>query len=323
MLRNLRYDAESVCGRTGVPSIFAFKKLDQGRETGAQLNDGLDALIRLLLDAEPLPEARVRYLLPAETVAALGSLGLIIQMGHQGDFFGTVRLSPVESLYISSDRNPPLDPEMILDGRDVVFDPTTWNTGAFLKHLPRSECDSLLDLCTGSGVAALAASRWARRAWACDLTSRSVWFTDFNRRLNGIDNVACLQGDLYEPVRTLTFDRIVAHPPYMPSAEQEFLYRDGGEDGEQVLRPIIEGLPQHLRAGGLFYAFVMSADREGETLEDRIRKWLGADEGEFEVRLETLGAAGIEVYGKVAERLKITAPYFAAVSIARSNEQRP
>src|SRR5207302_1187843 len=103
LLRNLHYDEESVCRRIGLPSIFAFKKLDQGRQTAAELNDGLDALIRLLLDAEPLAEARMRYLLPAETVAALETLGLIIQMGRQGDYFGTVRLCPVESLYISSD----------------------------------------------------------------------------------------------------------------------------------------------------------------------------------------------------------------------------
>jgi len=322
ILRNLYFDEESVCRRTRLPSIFAFKKLDQGRQTAIELNDGLDALIRLLLDAEPLPEARVQYLLPAETLAALETLGLIIQMGRQGDYFGTVRLSPVESLYISSDRNPPLAPEMILDGRDVVFDPLSWNTGEFLKHLPRSDCDSLLDLCTGSGVAALAGSRWARRAWACDLASRSVRFTEFNRGLNGIDNVACVQGDLYEPVRNLTFDRIVAHPPYVPAAEQELLYRDGGDDGEQLLRLIVAGLPRHLRAGGLFYAFIMSTDREGETLQDRIRTWLGGEANEFQVSMTMTSEAAIEQYERVAPTLKISASYFAALSIARIDGPR-
>jgi SAM-dependent methyltransferase len=316
LLRNLQYDEESVCRRAGISTIFEFKKLDHGRETATSLNDGLDALIRLFLDAMPLPEARLRYLLPMETVSALESLGLVIQMGRQGDFFGTVRLAPVESVYISSDRYPPLDPEMILDGRDIVFDPLSWNTGDFLKHLPRAECGTMLDLCTGSGVAALLASGWARRVWACDLTSRSVRFAEFNRDLNGIVNVACMQGDLYEPVRDLTFDRIVAHPPYVP-AEQELLLGDAGEDGEQVLRPMVEGLPRHLRGGGLFYAFVMAADRQGQTLEDRICKWLGPNADEFHVAVEVIGNAAIEPYEKAADRPNTTAPYFAALSIDR------
>jgi methylase of polypeptide subunit release factors len=128
-----------------------------------------------------------------------------------------------------------------------------------------------------------------------------------------------LQGDLYDPVRGLTFDRIVAHPPCVPAAEQELLYRDGGEDGDQVLRLIVAGLPRHLRAGGIFYAFTILAGGEGETIEARIRTWLGGVDSEFEVKLEITGEAGIEPCQAAAERLKITKRCFAALSIARSS----
>jgi SAM-dependent methyltransferase len=318
LLRNLRYDEESVCARTGFPSIFQFKSLSQGRQTGAELNDGLDALIRLLLDSEQVTEKRMRYLLPDETVAALESLCLIVQLGGQGDYFGMVRLSPVEGLYVASDRPAPLDPEMLLNGSETVFDPISWNTEAFLKSLPRDECDSLLDLCCGSAVEALACARSTRHIWACDLASRSIYFADFNCRLNGVENITCVQGDLYEAFKNREFDRIVAHPPYVPEGgEEAMLYRDGGPDGEQVLRGIIEGLPRHLRPGGLFYSFVMSTDRESGTLTDRIRQWLAGHAGEFEIDLAITGTAGMHSYERVREELKINRAYFATLSITR------
>ena len=260
----------------------------------------------------------MRYLLPDETVAALESLCVIVRMGGQGDYFGTVRLVPVEGRLVASDRFAPLDPEMLLDGSETVFDPISWNTEEFLKGLPRENCDSLLDLCCGSGVEALACARTARRIWACDLASRSIHFTEFNCRLNGVDNVACLQGDLYEALKTRAFDRIVAHPPYVPQNDEDArLFRDGGDDGEQVLRGIVEGLPRHLLPGGVFYAFVMSTDRESGTLTDRMRQWLGSHESEFEIDLDVTGDAPMKSYKRIEDELKITRAYFARVFMTR------
>src|SRR5205807_2146263 len=96
-------------------------------------------------------------------------------------------------------------------------------------------------------------------------------------------NVTMVEGDLYDAVRDLTFDRIVTHPPYVPAPRTELIFRDGGDDGEQILRRIIEGLPRHLRVGGRFYTLVLGADLEDENFEDRIRKWLGPSQAEFDL----------------------------------------
>ena len=94
-----------------------------------------------------------------------------------------------------------------------------------------------------------------------------------------------VEGDMYAPVEGLTFDRIVTHPPYIPARQTELIFRDGGQDGEQIIRRAVEGLPRFLRPGGKFYALLMATDREGEDFQQRIRKWLGPDEASFDVIL--------------------------------------
>ena len=103
--------------------------------------------------------------------------------------------------------------------------------------------------------------------------------------MNGRDNVETVEGDLYAPVRGLTFDRIVTQPPYIAAETDKITYRDGGKDGEQIFRRIVEGLPRFLRPGGTCYALLMATDREGEAFEQRIRRWLGESAGEFDIAM--------------------------------------
>jgi hypothetical protein len=95
--------------------------------------------------------------------------------------------------------------------------------------------------------------------------------------------VTVARGDLYEAVGDRTFDRIVAHPPYVPEAETRIVFRDGGEDGEQVTRGIVEGLPRHMRPGGTLHCTCAVTDRVDRPFERRVRDWLGEAEAEFDV----------------------------------------
>ena len=158
-----------------------------------------------------------------------------------------VLLYPAESLLIASDVAALPDG----DGArwwDLVYAAITTNTKNFLSTMPRRPCKAFLDLCSGTGVAALAAaSTFADHAWAIDVADRSTQFASFNARLNDVNNVTIVSGDLYAPVAGLTFDRIVAHPPYVPARETRMVYRDGGSDGEGVTRRIIARLTSLLR----------------------------------------------------------------------------
>jgi SAM-dependent methyltransferase len=115
----------------------------------------------------------------------------------------------------------------------------------------------------------------AGHVWATDISTRCTIFAEFNRRLAGLENMTVVEGDMYAPVEGLTFDRIVTHPPYIPAKQTELIFRDGGEDGEQIIRRAVEGLPRFLRPGGKFYALLMATDREGEDFQQRIRNGWG------------------------------------------------
>ncbi len=233
--------------------------------------DVLRILVRLFIGGCPLrPAAASNLPLPE-----LQALGLIETSNDQ--ILSTVMLYPTRGLYIVSDRN------LETPEQDVVYPAIVPNTDLFLDHIPPATCDAFLDLCAGTGIAALvAAQNGARQAWAFDITARSTHFAEFNRRLNAIPNVIALEGDLYEPAGDQTFDRIVAHPPYLPVYRPHFVFDSGGQDGEQVVRRVVEGLPQYLREGGRFYALTMGSDRE-KPFEQRLREWLGDAAPDFDI----------------------------------------
>jgi hypothetical protein len=140
-----------------------------------------------------------------------------------------------------------------------------------------------MELCSGTGAVAMAAASYSARSWAIDITQRSTEMAEFNRLLNGLDNVSVLKGDLYEGVEGQTFARIVAHPPYMPVLSRAQIFYDGGADGEQVTRRCVEGLSRYLKPGGCFYCQAQGSDRTGAPLEQRIRGWLGESQSDFDV----------------------------------------
>jgi methylase of polypeptide subunit release factors len=287
ILHSCGFDERGICKRLEIEDMAGFKTIRQGRQAALHFEGPIDPLIRLLLDGEMVDEVIARELLPEGAMESLAALNLVARdAGPPALWFSTALIYPAFGLLMASDRATAPDGSDYSLPPDVVYPAVVQNTRDFIAALPEIPCEAALDLGTGSGIAALlAASRYARHAWGADITPRAVRFAEFNRRLNGIANASFAEGDLYAPVEGMTFDRIITHPPYVPAARTKLIYRDGGEDGEQILRRAVEGLPRFLRPGGRFYAFVMAVDCEGETFEQRIRAWLGTSEKEFDVVL--------------------------------------
>jgi release factor glutamine methyltransferase len=79
----------------------------------------------------------------------------------------------------------------------------------------------VLDLCSGSGIVAVAAAvRRGADATAIDVSRRAVLTARLNGRLNGV-RVRARRGDLLGAVAGERFDAIVSNPPYLPAEDDE------------------------------------------------------------------------------------------------------
>jgi len=346
LFRRAGYTHEAMCARLGIGSVYEFKETREGRSEAVGVMDGLSLFVRLFLEADEVPWDDVRRVLTSEDIELLEAFGLIERGAAPDSCAGTVLLYPIEQLWIVSDRTAnPSDPEtQPKPPADVVYPALTRNTQRFVGLMPRTSCDRFLELCGGTGIAALIAAKgFAKHAWAVDITERATRFAKFNAALNDIKNATALEGDLFAPVSGEKFDIIVAHPPYMPALEDEYIFRDGGPDGERITWRIFNGIAEHLRPGGVYYCDCLTSDRTGATVEERIRAALGEHSGEFDIMIAEIrnfdpvlyyanlareGEMGesFESIGRrceVFKALEIERLVFAAIMLRRRADERP
>jgi len=279
------YTEEAILKRLNIESVENYCVPPKG---GRPIQDSLDGLIALFFDCGFVEESGLAGALPPDSVPLLDRLGLLARdPAPQGTLFASAAILPAYGVWTICDRGAAPDGSRTPYPQDVVYPGVFETTRRFVCELPSTPCDALLDLGTGTGIAGLLGARRARHVWVTDITDRAVLFAEFNRRLAGLENVTVGKGDLFTPVEGLTFDRITIHPPYVPAKirRSDHVFAVSGEDGEQIIRRTVEALPQYLRPGGRFYSLQVATDREGEDFEDRVRKWLGDAQPEFDVML--------------------------------------
>ncbi|WMX43769.1 methyltransferase [Streptomyces roseicoloratus] len=125
------------------------------------------------------------------------------------------------------------------------------DTALLLESLARERIDPgvrTLDLCTGTGVLALAAARRGAEATAADISGAAVAAARCNARLHGC-RVRVLRGDLTEPVAGERFGLVTVNPPYVPADAPDGPARgarrawDAGPDGRLLLDRICRTVP--------------------------------------------------------------------------------
>lgn len=203
--------------------------------------------------------------LPLEEVVAMG----LVTLGEDR-VRPEVGLQTVGSLVVARDR--PADGSTILAADHVLG----LNQPAFrLASLTvRRPVESVLDLGCGGGIQALLAAGHARRVVAVDVNPRALAFTRWNARLNGIANVECRQGDLFDPVKGERFDLLVCNPPYTVSPDAQYVFRDSGRPGDSLCAEVVRQIPAHLEEGGFATVLCNWALREGEGWPDPLRRWV-------------------------------------------------
>jgi release factor glutamine methyltransferase len=151
----------------------------------------------------------------------------------------------------------------------------------------------VLELCTGSGCIAAAVAHHLKgtTVTAVDISDIAIEVAKHNfERLGLAERITLLQGDLYEPldnmVEAAPFDLILANPPYIPSAViptldanvrdyEPHLALDGGADGFDLQRRILDGAEKRLAEGGRI--FLEIAYDQGEAALELLGRypWLG------------------------------------------------
>jgi release factor glutamine methyltransferase len=133
----------------------------------------------------------------------------------------------------------------------------------------------VLDVCTGSGVVAVAAARAGGDTTAVDVSRRALATAWWNGRRHGV-RVRVRRGRSFEPVPGERFDVITSNPPYVPSERDEVPTRGlerawaAGRDGRLVLDDLCDRAPAHLRPGGVLLVVHSSLIDDRATV-DRLR----------------------------------------------------
>jgi ribosomal protein L3 glutamine methyltransferase len=160
-----------------------------------------------------------------------------------------------------------------------------------------SAVESVLDLCTGSGCLAILAARAFPHARidAVDLSKDALAVAARNVADYGLEErITLYQGDLFKPLRDTRYDLIISNPPYVDAQgmadlpdecrHEPAMAFDGGDDGIDLVRTIIEQAGDHLNPGG---GLLCEIGRCQPALEDAYPDagflWLDTEESEGEV----------------------------------------
>ena len=141
-----------------------------------------------------------------------------------------------------------------------------------LRLLPQGA--HVADLCTGSGCIAIStlAHRTDVTAQAYDISKGALAIAQRNAIRNGVsDRVTFHHCDILTEMPQGTFSAILSNPPYIASSvvdtlspevqREPHIALDGGEDGMDFYRAILEGGKESLTEGG-FFLFEIGYDQE-------------------------------------------------------------
>ena len=151
-----------------------------------------------------------------------------------------------------------------------------------LKKIREYELVDVLDMCTGSGAIAIAVAKYYPcKVTAVDVSKGALTVAQNNALKNQV-KIDFVQSDLFKGLKkNRKYDIIISNPPYIKSGDIEKLdvevkkydpriALDGGTDGLDFYKNIIEDAPKHLTKNGwLFFEVGMGqAEKVKEFLQE-------------------------------------------------------
>lgn len=144
-------------------------------------------------------------------------------------------------------------------------------TRLLIESMILPDAGSILDLGCGYGPVGIVAAKINPNleVWMTDVNERAVELASRNADRNRASNIRIIRGFLYEPVRQMSFDTILANPPISA--------------GSNKLESIIEGSMRHLKSGGSIQ-LVVKTNKGGRNLSRLLEQYYG--------RFEIIGRKG-------------------------------
>ena len=141
----------------------------------------------------------------------------------------------------------------------------------------------ILDLCTGSGAIAVSLARYLKNSEvvAVDISKKAIAISKKNAKSNKVeDRITFIESDLFQKIKKDKYDVIVSNPPYIKKRliktldkevqNEPSIALDGGEDGLDFYRKIINESYNYLKFGG-YLCLEIGYDQKQEVV-DLIKK---------------------------------------------------
>jgi methylase of polypeptide subunit release factors len=241
----------------------------------ARAEDPIDNLIALFIDGHSVSVDLIANQISSTFVDAALEMRLAEK---EGDFLiSSMCLFPCYGKYLVTDKaekNTSINQVMWLWGESYIL-------GGFVKRTPRRRA---IDLGTGSGVHAILASDHCAKVVGADVSPRAIAFSNFNAALNGKSNIDFVMSDLFNSING-TCDLLITNVPYAPdtAAKAGDNFWSGGIDGTDLLRRVVEALPERLDAFGTAHINSLFPNPPGTKIKDHFDGWLDGRLADWDV----------------------------------------
>lgn len=148
-----------------------------------------------------------------------------------------------------------------------------------MKIAKKIRAKKILDLCTGSGAIAVSLAKYLENVelTALDISGKALDIAIANAKNNHVqDKITFVESNLFQDLGQEKYDIIVSNPPYVKRKELETLDRevkkeprlalDGGEDGLDFYRKIIDRGYEYLKYGG-YICLEIGYDQKEEVMQ--------------------------------------------------------
>lgn len=132
-----------------------------------------------------------------------------------------------------------------------------------IKIAKRINAKKILDLCTGSGAIAVSLAKYLPQTeiTAIDISNDALKIAKKNAVSNNVENqITFISSDMFTNLNEEKFDIIVSNPPYIKTnvikeldiqvKNEPYIALDGGEDGLDFYKKIINESYQYLKCNG-------------------------------------------------------------------------